>query len=78
MSPTLRREPQDGILRRSTDLLDGGHNAVSVHAFPRLAPEACIVAFTDLARRGLVILDSSRTHILLVTLAGRDHLELLR
>ena len=78
MSPALRREPQDSILRRSTDLLDGGCNAVSVRAFPRLAPEACMSAFTDLARRGMVILDSSRTHILLVTAAGRDHLELLQ
>jgi hypothetical protein len=78
MSPTLRSEPHDSILRRSADLLDGGHNAVSVRAFPRLTSEACIAAFVDLARRGLVILDASRTHVLLVTVAGRDRLKVLR
>ncbi|MEA2618150.1 MAG: hypothetical protein QOE72_3933 [Chloroflexota bacterium] len=78
MSSALHSEPHDSILRRSADLLDGGHNAVSVRAFPRLSPDACITAFTDLARRGLVILDASRTHVLLVTVAGRDRLEVLR
>jgi hypothetical protein len=78
MSPVLHREPHDSILRRSANLLDGGHNAISARAFPGLAPELCISAFTDLARRGLVILDAARTHILMVTAAGRDHLETLR
>ena len=74
----LCSEPHDTILRRSANLLDGGHNAVSVRAFPRLTHEACITAFTDLAKRGLVILDASRTHVLLVTAAGRDRLTVLR